>query len=584
MPVASITLEEINKTILNNVYFKIIEDIVEAIKIPTGSTVILHNNLPIAKTDNSTNVSLEPNDNLPTTVSKRRLVINIDEEYNEDALTTTVTHQLSMYPIFIDEDIDVRIYPIYIKTDITISFTYITPSKSEAIRIRDDIRIRLSQARNINIHDVEYEILIPEVIEDFIIDIYELKKRFFPMALEEYVREHATRRLRVITDLANKENARLAVNERQIRIVGLFDFSPMPDKIEYDNENNNYKISFDYKLNLDVPRAMVVRYPVMVCNQVLPRKYIEHIENEKINSKEELNRELNYLGYDNYVLSIFESHRILENRFNIKLPLTIPLFDDFNKRVGHNGYGVLVSFLTEVDESDKKTLFNLKDLGDYYIHDKLLTFIRDGERNYCVFPFQSFIYFGLWQEGKYYDAPILEIDSDLNVKSKVELSLVRPTRVTISFILDITKLDRSVIDRLLNNIEVFFILLTEYMTVLRDFKHEVNWDEFSERGFLRLIMLILRQLVNKEDNDALAKLISILGLDKSLLDKLASYLYNNYPNLLSYLVKIGLIKYEDIRKGIYKGYILSENYGMRTVMSFYVVAKRKDGNEVEWIY
>ena len=294
MPTVSLTLEDTNRTILNNAYFKIINDIVEATKIPHESVIAVHKDMDYNLTDNKTNASGIQKKNLPSTASLRRVQAAITEEYNEDALTTTAVHQVSAFPIFEDRDINVFVFPIYVKSDVTIEFNYFTPSKTEANRIRDDIRIRLSQTRNIGLHDIEYDILIPEIVEDFIADIYTLKNRLVPQPLEQYFRDHSTKRMHLITDMANANNTKLAVYEKQVRIVGLFDFSSMPEKVEADNENGNYKVSFTYKLSFDVPRALGLRYPVMVCNKLLPAKYIQFIEDAKINSMEERKRNLGY--------------------------------------------------------------------------------------------------------------------------------------------------------------------------------------------------------------------------------------------------------------------------------------------------
>ncbi len=145
MPTVSLTLEDTNRTILNEAYFKIIGDIVEATKIPHTAVIAVHKDIDYTLTDNKTNETGVGSKNLPSTASLRRISANITEEYNEDELTTTAVHQVNAFPIFEDRQIDVFVFPIYVKSDITIEFSYFTPSKTEANRIRDDIRIRLSQ-------------------------------------------------------------------------------------------------------------------------------------------------------------------------------------------------------------------------------------------------------------------------------------------------------------------------------------------------------------------------------------------------------------------------------------------------------
>ena len=576
MPVVSLTIDDTNRTILTDAYFKIIQDIVSTVKIPHTSLVVLHKDNEVTLTDNKTTASGVQQSNLPSTAAKRRIITSITEEYNEDELTTSAVHQQATYPIFQDQDINVYVYPIYVKSDITIEFSYISPSKMEANKIRDDIRIRLSQTRNITLHDIEYNVIIPEVVEDFIEDIHKLKSRLVPQSLEDYFREHSTKRIHVLTDMANKENARLAVNEKQIRIVGLFDFNSMPEKVETDGENNNYKVSFTYKLSIDVPRAMVLRYPVMVCNKPLPAKYLQFIEDNKVYSKEEHKTEHNYTSLGLASLSHFEAHRQLENRIDIKLPINVPLFDDFNIREGHKGYCILASFLTDVNETDKRSLCNLREIDPYYIPDLLLNYLINGEKNYAINPFMSFIYLGLYQDDIHFDNNILTIDADLNIKSKVDLTLFKPVRVTLSFILDITMLDQGAVSRLLGNLDVLYLFLNEYIKIYNNFKTEASTLVITDNMFYKLYIYLLNYFITKSDFDALSKIISLVEPDKYIYNSLSSILYNNYPNMYRYLTLHNVIDPAKTNKTLNKDQYGMDNSAMKTVETQYIIALRKN--------
>lgn len=511
MPVVSLTLEDTNRTILANAYSKIVQDIVDTIKIPYGTLVLLHKDIEVSLTDNKANATANSQANLPSTVANRRVQATISEDFNEDELTTTAVHQPSAYPIFQDHDVGVQIFPIYVKSDITIEFTYISPSKTEAARIRDDIRLRLSQTRNIDLHEIEYSILIPEIVEDFIADVYDLKNRLVPQPLEDYFREHSTKRIYPITDMGNTSNTKLAVHEKQVRIVGVFDMNSMPEKLDHDNENNNYRVKFSYKLSMDVPRAIGMRYPVMICNRPLPAKYIQFIEDHKVHSKEERKKELNYTS-SLRSLSHFEAHRQLENRVDINLPINIPGFDEFHLRQGHKGYGIVVSFLSQVDETDKKGLFNLTDIDPYHIPPYLLDYIRTTERRYMTRPYGSFMYIGLHQEGRHFDNSVLEIDADLNVRSKVPLSLMKPVRITISIIIDLSYLEKDALERLFDNCELYYVFLAEYLNAYNNFKTEQD-QILNDNTFYRDLLFTINRYLNMNRQECVVNILKIILQD-----------------------------------------------------------------------
>jgi hypothetical protein len=572
MPVASIPLETINRTILEKTYFSIVKDIVDTIKIPSSTITIMHRDIEVTRTDTSTNVSNLESKNTPTTSSKRRVIVDITEDYNEEELTSSITHQQEAFPIFRDHTANVTIYPIYVKSDINIEVTYVTPSQSELIRVRDDIRIRLGQTRNIQVHDIDYDIMLPTVVEDFIADVYDLRSRLQSISLEEYFREYSTKRVRLITDMGNEDNSRISIYEKQIRVPGLFDFNSMPDKMEIDNENGNYKLTFTYKLSLDVPKALVMRYPVMVCNRPLPSKYLQFIEDNKINSKEELNRNNNYTFYSLYSLSHFEAHRQLENRVDIKLPMNVPLFDDFNVKQGHKGYSILVSFLTDIDETDNRTLFNLYDIDPYYIDSNVLNFVIAGEKDFMVNPYMSFLFLGLYQDERHFDNSVLEILSDGTVRSKVDLDLCRQTRVTLSIIIDLSMLSEEAIDRLISNTEILAIFILEYITAYRNNKTLVK-DSKADDIYRTLLKLVYR-LYLLEDIDGLKGIFSSISVDEHIFTSFTSLLYNNYRLILNFLVDNNVLVETDINTNRYINYIDSDTESMKTVMTNHIVALR----------
>jgi len=574
MPVVSLMLNGSSRMVLSPIYYKIVQDIVDVIKIPNSTVVVLHRDIEHTLTNATPNTTNLNNPDTPTTVSKRRIVTTITDDYNEDELTTTAVHQLASYPIFMDKSIDVFIYPIYIKTDVNIDFSFITPSRSEAVRIRDDIRLRLSQTRNITIHEIEYTFLIPKEVEDFITDVYDLKNRLEPQTLEEYFTRHGTDRLHLVTDMSNKENVRLGVYEKQTRIVGLFDFSSMPEKVESDNENNNYKLSFTYKLSIDAPKAIAIRYPPMICNRPLPSKYLSFIEDHKRYSKEEHKRDHNYTSIHLADMSIFEAHRQLENRVDINLPINIPAFDEFNERVGHPGYSILVSYLTDVNETDKRTLFNLNDTDPFYIPEPLCSFIKNVEYQYITKPYQSMLFLGLHQDEKFFNADLLTLDSNLNIVSRVDIPLYRPTRVTLGFIHNLDMLNDTVWDRYINHPEILTYLLTEFIETSKHFKTEMLASYDLTSLYAKTLQLIYH-FSNNNRKDIVTGLLGIFNSDFKRYEEFIRVMKTNEPTMFNSLLNDRLLGNLTIdrNRGIY---IDRDNPGIISPVNASVINEHRD--------
>lgn len=573
MPVLSLTLEEVNKTIINESVYSVVKDMVEFTKMAKNAIIVYNDDYDVAKTNLQDNANNE-NENRPTTASTRRLNIAVSHDYNVDDLTSSQINQEEHYPIFEDKVSDVTIWLNYFKTDFTIEITYITPSRTEAIRWRDDVRAKLARMRDIYIHDIEYNIILPSTVEDFIADVYENVNRLNPMTLDTYFRQYSSKRLKLLTDLVGN-NTRIGIAEKQSRIVGMFDFSTYPDKIEKDKDTNTYSITFTYKLTMDVPGVIVMRYPFMVYNKLINPLYLSHITRLDNFNIEEYRRDLN-VSKSMLGLTMFESHRELQNHINTNLPLTIPYFDDFSIRKIHDGYAITTTFLTQIDETDRRTLLNLKDLGEYYLDEDILAYIASGEKNYCINPYMSYIYFGIYQDNKYFNNNILTIDSNLNLKSTIDLDLTKQTRVLLNFVYDINYVKFAPTQRALLNTAVYVKFISEYINVL------VNYPDLSKSNNLfdlyHYIVKNLYEFYVKNDYATVGLILNnILVINKNLHYNFLVMMKNNFPELLQKFINANIIEASAIPNETYFAKYYSDiNLGMRTVQTFFIGAYKKE--------
>lgn len=566
MPVIYTSLQENQKTILKSCFFSVIKDVTQAIGVPKDAVVTMHRGVEISRTDNRNNVSIREVQNNPATVSQRRVVAVVQDNYDEDSLTSTVVSQHDSYPIFHDPEIAVSVYPVYVKTMVKMDVSYSCGSKTEAFRVRDDIRVKLSQCRNILHHQVEYNILLPEPVEEFVGDVYDLKSRLYPQSLEEYFMSNATKRIHFITDMANKENSKIAVHERQVRIVGTFDFTEVPE-IEQNNETNTYKLTFPYTFTIDVPSGMCMKYPAMICNRLMKYEYLSFVQDRKLAMRAEKERERS--GTNSIMsLSHFESHRQVSMRIDDALPLNVPLFDEFYEKVSHTGYVIIASFLTDVDETDFKSLLNLRELGEFVMDEALLTHIANGERRWIVQPQTSPFYLALSQDGRHFNNNILEIDEHLNVRSKVKLSLLRPVRVTLSVCIDPTVLLDKAIDRLNENKDICLLYVTEVIRGIVNYKPEFAKMNVPESTLYRFFILLLYDALKKGDCVFINAFLVIFSMDKRMLEILVGTIGSNYLSVFNNVCGI------DFKGG--KNFVNTgdDSYAMKTVMSARVDALR----------
>lgn len=510
MPVTSVLIGDVNRYITEGIRSQLTRDVARSLKLPELDRSLRHSDNDKVMTDSGSNVGSENissniDNNTPTTSHGTQFIVTVSNEMDEDDIATAAIHQRSAYPIFRDSDVGVEVTPMYIKETYKLDFKYTTSSKTEAVRLYDRIRIGITQTRNILIHKFQYNIPIPPSIEDFICDVYDLKSRLYDIDLESYFIDNSSSRIHLITDMSNPENKILAVNEVQKRVVGRFDFSPLPSDIENNQEDNLYSVEFGYEVTIETPRAMVLRYPVMICNRPIPNKYIDFIKNDKDNEDDYNLIDNRYMSQQGDALAVFESNRQGDREYlTNQLPVNIPNYDEFIPGTYHKGYLPLMSVLVEVDESDKKTLFNLRDLDPYGLEAYVLDHLVDYGHRDCTYPYNSFLYISLCQDGTYFDAPVLEIDQDLNVRSVNELSLVKPVRVLISFLYDIAHLNITSLREYMRDRELIKRLVGEYVRILSDYKEGLNKNRVDIRLIHRVLFDIVGTFIS-DGNYAMAK-------------------------------------------------------------------------------
>jgi hypothetical protein len=368
--------------------------------------------------------------------------IDVEEDYDKDRIGSTTTTRSEQIPIFLDPKLQVAVVPIYATSQVTINFKYRCPSKSEANRWRDDMRIRVSQMRDVNLHSVTYHYPLPTEVLGVLKTVYGLRElyRGYGESFDEWVLSNASDRLTVVTDQIGNFS-QVAVSETQSRIVGLFDIDTIPDKAERE-EAGIWTISFGYKFSYEKPIAVHLKYPVMVHNNLMPAEYtiFDGVTN--------LDRKSLSRGTSFSALQIFEVDSLMTGLMEEDSLVRIPSFDDFRIVSAPVGTGTTFIALTEVDTQDSKTLLNLRELGDIVLKRSILNFIRDSEYTYVSQIYKSVINLSLYRNQYLTSSGNIICDKNLTLTSKDVLDLRNQHRVRFGIVTDLALLDPKALERL----------------------------------------------------------------------------------------------------------------------------------------
>lgn len=455
MPSVNIHIPEVTQSITRPVTIAIADQVKKFTKIPNDTVIIFPGD--------SEKVSQSLNNRDAVFSNDKKLFIEVEENYHADSLASTAVSRIEHAPIFIDYNLGVYVKPIYSTMTVTINFRYRSQSKTEITKWLNDIRIAISNNREINIHDVSYHYLVPDEVFELLNVIHQLKERVEPYNenLTGYLTRGFSTNITKVSDTIGQTSG-YAIAETQGRIQGMFEFSPLPDKPENNQTDGTYVASFSYRLTYDKPLAINIQYPVMVHNQLLPPRYIKF--NTQYPRQDNVARSYSVSGD---ALSLFEQANYSNIYCDPRGVPRLPENDEFiPDTVNYPGTASEFYALVSVD-TDKRTLLNLRDIEPLVIDDDILEFIRDSERPYITKPYKSVFILSLYKNKSGYDSSKLELLDDLTFKTKEDLYLRNTHRVELSLVVDLFLLDKDALLRLKKYPKVFFKILMAINEALR---------------------------------------------------------------------------------------------------------------------
>lgn len=363
----------------------------------------------------SDNISLQTgsavnSDSQPLFPADEKIVIQVEENTNRELLTTNPQYQAGNRFVFRDEPLQVYMKTGYITKDLRITFNYRAPDRVKAERLKSDIEARMSMIREMMLHHITYAYQIPDIFIERLRVIHQLRENVagYGDDFETWMRNHS---LNTLTQLTNTggEKGYYSYAEQTVRLLGVFDFDTVPENIEKEGAMTPHIVKFEYKLSWQAPVGMIMAYPIMIHNQIMPRKYIYM---DKIKSPEDRAKITG--SFSDIALSYFE-------RTEASLPIykphgySLPSQDEWRPLNVPASTLRLYSSLIKLDPDNLTHLSRLDELGQaYYINDNVLEFLI-GEAEYLNTPGQSVFHVSVYDgvtplpSNTYYVTDILEV-------------------------------------------------------------------------------------------------------------------------------------------------------------------------------
>lgn len=356
--------------------------------------------------------------------SSRYLEVTVNQEPVDTNIGSTAIYYAENPPIILDKELDLQVTPIYSRTNVNMDIKFVTFNKDESFRWYYNARTQVAKMQDIYINTISYHYPLPDPLMSLIETIYLLKENVDPdnESFQEYVLRTFTKKARTIAAL-DGTGQRVAIAETQTRLLGRFEFEPLPEKPELIDETQAWVCNFKYNFTYDLPVSLNMRYPILVHNQFLPEPFLDytfdpyHLDDKDLLFPETLK-----------ALREFEPDRM----WTRDPVFRIPKFDTFTPQYTIDGLQIIFSAMVQINENDKTSLLNLNDLDYLILSNNLINFLEGGEYQYITTPFNSIFNVSLYANSRLQDDSLITCDQNLNITATQDLDIRKTYRIVFS--------------------------------------------------------------------------------------------------------------------------------------------------------
>lgn len=362
-----------------------------------------------------------------------RVKIMVQETIDPDYMFASAKFVGENLRVFHDPVLDIHIKPQYSKTKVEIEFRYRGRDKIECERWMHDIVGRVEAERGVKVYRASYHYIIPEAFLAILSEIHHLRESVagYGEDYNDWFTQHLTPKASVLTNLAGRQGT-WAVAETQQEIQGYFDFEGAPEKGEKVGDAETWELSFTYTFEYEKPIDCVMRYPLMIHQQVLGPRWRP---NAPAYNPADTAR---VYGNSRKHMSAFERKSYLARKCFTQ-GVSIPSWDEFIPASVPWDTKRVFTVMVKLDaEGDHRKLFNLRQLGTSQIRPEILKYIEEDYQYQHVLgesPFVLTLYAGAnaMEQGAVILTPELDViatqELDLRIPYHVRWGMVRNPRL-----------------------------------------------------------------------------------------------------------------------------------------------------------
>lgn len=434
MPNARIEIPDTENAIFRPVVLDVVRQLCEITGIPTDTRILFPGDKTETYQQGSTIGEIRSNVERTSLPFNDQIRIDVTEQTYQGNMALSA-YRSDMTPIFYDNKLGVALRPVKIATDVELEIKFRSASKSQALGLKNRLETNLMSYGDINLHEANYHYMIPEWIVDLLSCVHKQREAIagYGDTFDVYLAEHSKTNLTVIANQSGSARS-LAYAEKCVRIQGLYDFDIAPQKGTNEDSASTWITTFTYKFQYDKPVACHVSYPVIVHNQLLPRKFVFHDTAPNLDNKRKVFSQAGSIHH------YFETQDRLTNYGAYERAITIPKFDEFKPNIELGETETIYTALITVDLDNPKVILNLNELGDYMVDPDIYTYLKDISADLTV-PYKTPYLVSLYENGVLTNDRKIYVDGDLNVVSRTELNPRNMYQVRFSIVKNIFAID-----------------------------------------------------------------------------------------------------------------------------------------------
>lgn len=437
MPIISQEVTETVEAVTRPVIFAVARDLLARTGIDMDASIYLNKGDGTARSLN-TGIKEEKSD-AKFSIGER-VKISMEEEFLGDGMLDRTVPHTDFARCFHDKDLDIWIRPMYHNTRIILSIEMDFLSESAANNWTNGIRRKMGNGQQHQKHTAEYHFAIPTEMMFILGELWKTRERRAGYGDEfvDYLKANFSSLIAVMTNQGGS-GSNFSISEKQTGFNGWYDFD-RPPKARQDTQQ--FTASFTYTFEYQKPTAFVMSYPLMVHNNLVPKKI--RLLGENFN-------QLVDPGHSSLTKTRYD--RLMDGPI---IPgqsiggVSIPEWDEWLPQRVRTHYATLIRLMMMVEKDSPRAIANLDELGILQL-DLVIREYMAKDHAVLSKSYEHPIQIVLYRDGLPLSEDAIHIDENLFVTATFDLNPRHCYHLWIGCLTDLSMLSAGAVDSLIED-------------------------------------------------------------------------------------------------------------------------------------